>query len=94
MCVGVEFLAFNVLLRIKYEQKMINNLFSAPIIFKNWLFNKKYTFTFCVRCVWIVIRYFLKIIGAQNQLFITFCSYLMRNKTLKARNSTPTQTNF
>ena len=29
------------------------------------------------------------IIGAQNQLTITFCSDLMRNKTLKARNSTP-----
>ena len=37
---------------------------------------------------------FLKFIGAQNQLPITFCSDLMRNKTLKARNSTLTNTNF
>ena len=36
----------------------------------------------------------LKIIGTQNQLPITFCSDLMRNKTLKAKNSTPTHTNF
>ena len=37
---------------------------------------------------------FLKIIGAQNQLPITFYSDLMHNKTLKARNSTPTHTNI
>ena len=30
-----------------------------------------------------------KISDVQNQLTITFCSDLMRNKTLKARNSTP-----
>ena len=29
------------------------------------------------------------IIGARNQLPITFCSDLRQNKTLKARNSTP-----
>ena len=33
---------------------------------------------------------FYKDIGAQNQLPISFCSDLMHNKTLKARNSTPT----
>ena len=32
---------------------------------------------------------FLKIIGVQNQLPITFYSELIRNKTIKARNSTP-----
>ena len=37
---------------------------------------------------------FLKIIGARIQLPISFCSDLMRNKTLKARNSTYTHTNF
>jgi hypothetical protein len=47
-----------------------------------------------VKVYFLLKNRFLKIIGAQNQLFITFCSYLMRNKTLKARNSTPTQTNF
>ena len=31
---------------------------------------------------------FLKIIGAQNQLPITFCSDLVCNKTLKASKST------
>ena len=41
-----------------------------------------------------VINVFLKIIGVQNQLPITFCSDLLCNKTLKARNSTPTHTNF
>ena len=34
-CVGVEFLAFNVLLHTKPEQKMIGNWFWAPIMFKN-----------------------------------------------------------
>ena len=37
---------------------------------------------------------FLKNIGAQNELPITFCSDLVCNKTLKARNSTPLHTNF
>ena len=37
---------------------------------------------------------FQKVIGAQNQLPITFCSDLVCNKILKARNSTPTYTNF
>ena len=41
-----------------------------------------------------VFNEFLKIIGAQNQLPIIFSSELMRNKTLKARKSTPTHTNF
>ena len=37
VCVGVEFLAFNILLRIRSEQKVLVNLFCAPIIFKNTL---------------------------------------------------------
>ena len=37
---------------------------------------------------------FLKIIGVQNLLTITYCSDLVYNKTLKARNSTPTYKNF
>ena len=35
MCVGVEILAFDVLLRIKSEQKVIGYLFCAPLILKN-----------------------------------------------------------
>ena len=35
VCVGIEFLAFDVILRIKSEQKVIGNLFCAPMIFKN-----------------------------------------------------------
>ena len=35
---------------------------------------------------------FIKIIRAQNQLPITFCSDLVYNKALKARNSTHTHT--
>ena len=41
-----------------------------------------------------VFNGFLKIIGAQNQLPIIFCSDLVCNKTLKARNSTPAHMNF
>ena len=52
MCVGVESLAFNVSLRIKYEQKVISELLCVPIILKksvkNQFFNKKYTFTIYV----------------------------------------------
>jgi hypothetical protein len=36
---------------------------------------------------------FLKIIGAQNQLPITFCSDLMINRALKAKNSSAKHTN-
>ena len=42
----------------------------------------------------LVFNGFLKIIGVQNQLLITFCSDLVRNNSLKARNSTHTHTNF
>ena len=41
-----------------------------------------------------VFNRFLKISGAQNKLPITFCSDLVCKKTFKARNSTPTLTNF
>jgi hypothetical protein len=37
---------------------------------------------------------FVKIIGAQYQFHFTFCSDVVCNKTLKARNLTPTHTNF
>ena len=40
----------------------------------------------------LVLNGSFKIISAQNQLHVTFCSDLMRNKTLKAKNSTPTHT--
>ena len=47
----------------KIRTKSDSNWFCAPIIFwnplKNLVFNKKYTFTICLGCVWIVIRYFL-----------------------------------
>ena len=65
MCVGVEFLAFNVLLHIKSVKKYY--LFCAPMIL---------LITIWVGRVWIVIRYFLfekqafngllKVIGIQN----------------------------
>ena len=51
VCVGVYFLAFNVLLQTKSDQKVIVILFCTPIIFKNPLkpvFDKKYTFITCV----------------------------------------------
>ena len=41
-----------------------------------------------------VSNVFLKIIGAQNQLPITFCTDIVCSKTLNARNSIPSQTNF
>ena len=57
--VGVDFLACNVLLHTKSEQKVIGYCFNAPKIFKNPLktciFIKKYTFTIYVRRVRIVI---------------------------------------
>ena len=62
---------------------MIGNWFCSPKNFeksvKTVFFLKKYTLTFCVGPVWIVIGYFLlekqtfdgllKVIGAQNALF-------------------------
>ena len=51
VCVGVEFLACNVLLHTKSEQKVIGSLFYSQIILKirkKRLFKKKYTFTICV----------------------------------------------
>jgi hypothetical protein len=79
-----------------------------PITFNNQLkvcfSNRKYPLAIQTRPTQIVKVYFLlktrfltnffKIVGAQNQLHITFCPDLMRNKTLKARNLTPTHTNF
>ena len=47
VCVGVEFLDFNVLLHNKSEQKVIDNWFCTPMIFKNpkkRFFNKKYAY--------------------------------------------------
>ena len=37
MCVGVEFLAINVLLHTESEQQVIGNEICTPIIFKNSL---------------------------------------------------------
>ena len=56
MCVGVEFLALNVLMRTRSEQKVICNLLKSN---KNWVLNMKYTFTICVGRIWISIEYFL-----------------------------------
>ena len=62
MCWG-QILNFNDLFHTISEPKGIGNWFCAPIIFRNPLktlfFNKKYTITICVGCVWIVIGYFL-----------------------------------
>ena len=57
---GVEFIAFNVLLHTKSEQKVIGNRFCAPIIFENPLktgFSRRNIV--CIGRVSIVIRYFL-----------------------------------
>ena len=59
VCVGVVFLAFNVLLSIKSEQKVIGKWFCALINFKNPLKPGLYNFTICIGRVWIVIVYFL-----------------------------------
>ena len=64
MCVGVEFLAFNVLLQTKSEQKLIGNSFCALIIFKNssktgFSIRKVYKFTICVGRVLILIYVYL-----------------------------------
>ena len=86
VCVGVKFLAFNVLLHTKFEQKVIGIRFCAPIIFNNsfktQFFIRNILITICVKRVWIVIRYFLfekqatngllKVIGIQN-IFYTIC---------------------
>ena len=59
---GLNFIAFNVLLHTKLEQKLKVNWLCALLIFKksvNWGFNKKYTYSICVGRVWIVTGYFL-----------------------------------
>ena len=56
VCVGVEFLALNVLMHTRSDQKVIGNLLKSN---KNWVLNMKYTFTICARRIWIVIEYFL-----------------------------------
>ena len=59
MCVGVEFLAFNVLLYTKSGQKVICNyfLYTNNLLdsFDFFSFNMKYTFTICIG---IVMGYF------------------------------------
>ena len=42
----------------------------------------------------LVFNLFLKVIGVQNQLPITFYPDLVCNKTLMVRNLTPTHTNL
>ena len=78
------------------------NIVCIPITFNNPLIvcfsNKKYLITIQTPPTQFIISIFLiekmgfnrflKIIGAQNQLLITFCSDLVCNKTLNARNST------
>ena len=77
--------------------KISQNTFCIPITFNNPLkicSNKKISYynlnTPDTNCKSIflnekpVFNGYLKIIGAQNQLLITVCTYLMRNKTLKA----------
>ena len=91
MFVGVEFITINILLHTKSEQKVIGNYIRTPINFKNTLkvktqfFNKKYTFTICVRRVLVVIVYFLlekltfnellMVIGLQILPFFTYFIY-------------------
>ena len=61
MCLEVNFLAFNVLLLTKSEQKQIGNCFCAQIIRLKRFFNKKYTYKIFFGCVWIVIGYLIRI---------------------------------
>ena len=106
MCELVKSPVYNIFLFLEKQTK----IFCIPITFNNPLkakasfSNKKYPITFQTCPTQIVKVYFLlkdrlissfvKIIGAQNQLPMTFCSDLVSNKTLKARNSTPTHTNL
>ena len=97
MCVGVIFLAFNVLLHTKSEQKVIGNCFCTTITFNDPL---KTGFSIinlllCWACL-NVIGYFLfekqafngRIIKGycytKDFFLITFCSDLMCNKDIKA----------
>ena len=57
VCVGVEFLAFNVLLLIRSEEKVIGNRFCTPIILKSPVFQYEIYFYNLCR-VWIVIGFF------------------------------------
>ena len=90
------------LYRFKSSVEMQKNIVSIIITFNNplkaYISSKKYLITSkhadtnfgSIFIEKLGFNGFLKIIGAQNQLPITFCSDLMRNKTWKARNSTPT----
>ena len=48
MCVGVEYLTFDILLQAKSEKKVIRKLICTPTIFKKdfFLLRNMYTFTF------------------------------------------------
>ena len=74
-----------------------NNLSKHVFRIRNILLKSKHARTTC-KSIFLIekqnLNGFLKIIGAQNLLTITYCSDLMRNKTLKARNSTPKHMNF
>ena len=103
MC-GVEFLTFDILLHTKAVpiQILIDFVHQYPmeILLKPYfkfvlietihLLNCRSTFLIETP----VFNGFLKIISAQNHIHITFCSALVCNKILKARNSPPTHTNF
>ena len=71
MCVGIEFIAFNVLLHTKYEQKKIRK----KIL--NRFFKKKNTFKIYVGRVWIVIRHFLLEKHAFNGLLKVIGIYIV-----------------
>ena len=78
---------------IRQLRKDIINVFCIPITFNNpikvCISNKKYPITNQTRQTQIVKVYFV----LKNRFFvhkITFCSDLMCNKALKARNAIPT----
>ena len=56
--------------------------------------NKKYPITSIFLIENPIFNGILKFISAQNHLPITCCTDLECNKTLNARNSTPTHTNY
>ena len=79
---GLEYLTFDIFLHAKFEKKIIVNQICTPIIFKNPLktcfFIKKYTFTICVGCVWIVIY----ISYSKNKLLMEYYRLLVYKKII------------
>ena len=59
MCVGIEYLTFDILLYAKSKQKVIMYIHNLKKSAKNWVFIKKYTITICVGYVLDCNRYLI-----------------------------------